>query len=112
MSVYGMDLRRKVVAALEQGHTVASVARRFEIDEKTVRSYRRRAAEQRLEPDRGGPKGHTKLTDADLATLQALVAADPSITLRELQGKLSVRVAESTVCRALQGLGLSFKKSR
>ena len=112
MSVYGMDLRRKVVAALDQGHSVASVARRFEIDEKTVRSYRRRAAEQRLEPDRGGPKGPTKLTDADLSTLRALVRADPGITLRELQGRLSVRVAESTVCRALKRLDLSFKKSR
>ena len=108
MSVYGMDLRRKVVAALELGHSVASVARRFEIDEKTVRSYRRRAAERSLEPDRGGPRRPTKLTDADLATLRALVAADPGITLRELQGKLSVKVAESAVCRAFKRLDFFF----
>ena len=111
MSVYGMDLRRKVVAALGQGHSVASVARRFEIDEKTVRSYRRRAAEHRLEPDLSRPRPPSKLTDADLATLRACVAADPGITLRELRGKLSVRVAESTVCRTLKRLDLSFKKS-
>ncbi|MEM6391309.1 MAG: hypothetical protein AAF797_00875 [Planctomycetota bacterium] len=37
MSVYGMDLRRKIVAALDRGETVTSVARRFEADQKTVR---------------------------------------------------------------------------
>jgi len=112
MSVYGMGLRRKVVAALEQGHSVASVARRFDVDEKTVRSYRRRVATDRLAPDRCGPKGHTKLTDDDLRTLEREVAKNPGVTLRELQGKLSVSVAESTVCRALKKLGLSFKKNR
>ena len=112
MSVYGMDLRRKIVTALEQGHPVASVARRFEVDQKTVRSYRRRAAEDRLAPDRCGPKHPTKLTDADLQTLRDQVAANPGVTLRELRGKLRVPVAESTVCRTLKKLGLSFKKSR
>lgn len=112
MSVYGMDLRRKVVAALGQGHSVASVARRFDVDEKTVRSYRRRAAQDRLAPDRSGPKGSVKLTDQDLRTLEREVAKDPGVTLRQLQGKLSVRVAESTVCRTLKRLGLSLKKSR
>lgn len=112
MGVYGLDLRKKIVSALGRGETVASVARRFEVDPKTVRSYRRRAAEQRLAPDRSGPKRPTKLTDADLRMLEQEVAAEPGVTLRELQGKLSVKVAESTVHRALWRLGLSFKKSR
>ena len=112
MGVYGLDLRRKIVAALGRGETVASVARRFEVDQKTVRSYRRRAAEQRLAPERSGPKRHTKLTDDDLATLRREVSARPDVTLRELQGKLSVHVAESTIHRALGKMGLSFKKSR
>lgn len=111
MGVYGLDLRKKIVAALSRGETVASVARRFEVDEKTVRSYRRRHAGQRLAPDRSGPKGPTKLTDADLQTLRREVEAEPGITLRELQDKLNGKVAESTIHRALCRLGLSFKKS-
>lgn len=111
MSVYGLDLRRKIVAALDGGQTVASVARRFDVDQKTVRSYRRRAGQGLLAADRCGPKGHTKLTDDDLRTLEREVATNPGVTLRELQGKLSVAVAESTVFRALQKLGLTFKKS-
>ncbi len=112
MGVYGMDLRRKIVAALERGESVASVAQRFEVDQKTVRSYRRRAAANCLAPQRSGPKRHTKLTDADLQLMREQVAANPGITLRELQGMLSANVAASTVCRALQKMGLSFKKSR
>ena len=62
-------------------------------------------------PGKPGPKGHIKLTDADLRILRHEVAKNPGVTLRELQGKLSVKVAESTVCRTLQKLGLTFKKS-
>lgn len=46
-----------------------------------------------------------------LALLRALVRADLGIMLLELQGRLSVKVSESTVCRALKRLDLSFKKS-
>lgn len=92
MSVYGIDLRLKIVSALDQGHPVSSVSRRFEVDEKMVRSYRRRAAEDRLAPDRSGPKSPTKLMDDDLQLMREQIAADPGITLRELQGQLSVRV--------------------
>ncbi|MEM6553245.1 MAG: helix-turn-helix domain-containing protein [Planctomycetota bacterium] len=112
MSVYGMDLRRKIVAALGRGETVASVARRFEVDQKTVRSYRRRAAQGRLEPERGGHRGPTKLTEADLVTLGEALAGEPGLTLRELREKLSVPVALSTVSRTLQRLELTLKKSR
>lgn len=112
MGVYGMDFRRKVIAALEQGHPVSSVADRFDIDQKTVRSYRRRAAEGTLQPQRSGPRHPTKLTAADEQTLRQQIKANPGITLRALAGVLSVPVAESTVHRALARLRISFKKSR
>ena len=112
MSVYGMSLRLKIVSALNKGETVASVTRRFDVDQKTVRSYRRRHAAGRLEPDHGGVRGHTKLTDDDLQLMCEQVAAHPDITLAELRDQLSVPVALSTVHRALKSMGLSFKKSR
>ena len=54
MSVYSMDLRRKVVAA---DGTLAEVGRRFGVDPRTVRAWRRRAADGALEPRRGGNPG-------------------------------------------------------
>ena len=112
MSVYDLDLRRKVIAVLEQGESVSDVARRFDLDPKTVRSYRRRAASGRLEADKTGPQKPTKLTESDLQLMRQQVAANPGITLLELRDMLSVRVAESTVHRALKKMNISFKKSR
>ncbi|MEM1305850.1 MAG: helix-turn-helix domain-containing protein [Planctomycetota bacterium] len=109
----GMQIRRRVVAALERGESGVSIARRLEIGERTVRRLRKCwAAGESLEPRKSGSSRHRKLTEADLALLGREVAADPGVTLAELRGRLSVTVAESTVSRALKKLGLSYKKSR
>ncbi|MEM6550856.1 MAG: hypothetical protein AAF750_01780 [Planctomycetota bacterium] len=89
---------------------MASVARRFEVDQKTVRSYRCRAAQGWLELPQGGHCGPTKLTEADLVTLRGALASEPGLTLRELRGKLGVPVVLSTVSRALGRLGMTLKK--
>ena len=109
---HSMDIRRRVVAALERGESAASIAHRLEIGERTVYEYRARHAAGQLEPDKTGPQGHVKLTDADLQLMREQVAARPGVTLLQLRDMLSVPVAESTVCRALQKMGLSLKKSR
>jgi len=108
-----VQVRRKVLSALERGESNISIASRFEIGERTVRRIReRRDAGLPIEPSKTGPKGHVKLTDADLQLMREQVAANPGITLMQLREMLSVEVVESTVCRALQKMGLSFKKSR
>ena len=108
-----IQIRPKVLAALGRGASMAPIARRFEISERTVSRLKgRQQAGLPVTPSKTGPQGHTKLTDADIQLIREQVEADPGITLRELQGMLSVQVAESTVCRALQKRGLSFKKSR
>lgn len=108
-----MDVRRKVLAALARGESNVSIARRLELGERTVRRLRERdEAGLPIEPGKPGPKGHVKLTDADLRLIRQQVEANPGITLLQLRDMLSVEVAESTVCRALQKMELSYKKSR
>ena len=58
----------------------------------------------------GGPAGSGEAHAADLQTLRDELAVEPGLTLRQLKAKLSVPVAESTVCRTLQKLGLTLKK--
>jgi len=107
-----IEMRRKMLAAVERGEPVAHVARRFEVSErgfhKLIRLVRQRGT---LEPAKPGPKSPTKLTPDDDATMLALIEADPGITLNAIRRRLSVEVAESTVCRRLQKLGVSLKKS-
>jgi transposase len=107
---YSMDLRERVVAAGDD--TIAAAARRFSVSRPTVRDWRDRAQRGALSPGVPGPKGPTKLTEADDELMRQHVSARPGITAKELMSMLSVSVAESTVCRRLKKLGLSLKKSR
>jgi transposase len=64
-------------------------------------------------PHGGGAQA--KLSEAQRHELPALVTALPDATLDELRGQLKkrtrVEVSLSTICRGLQALGLSRKKS-
>lgn len=109
---YSMDLRQRVVAAVNSGASTSVVARRFAIARPTVRQWRDRAARGELEPGKPGPKDGIKLTKTDDALMRQQVAKRPGITAKQLMPMLSVSVVESTVCRRLKRLGLSLKKSR
>jgi len=109
---YGMDLRRRVVAAVNAGASMNSVAERFMVTQPTVSDWCKRDREGRLEPDKPGPTGPRALTEADDAVMCEQVAARPGITAKQLMPLLSVPVVESTVCRRLKALGLRLKKSR
>jgi transposase len=109
---YSMDLRLRVVAAVESGQSMWSVAQRFCVAHPTVRAWRDRAAAGRLAPDKPGPTRPRVLTEADDQLMREQIAAKPGITAKELQAMLSVSVTESTVCRRLKKLGLRLKKSR
>lgn len=112
MMTYSMDLRERVVAAVEAGEAIASVARRFSVSRPTVRDWRERSRCDALRPGKPGATSPTKLTPADDRVMREAVAHRPGITANELRPLLSVAVVESTVCRRLKKLGLSLKKSR
>ncbi len=113
---YSADLRERVLLACEQGRlSRAKVARLFQIAESTV--YRwlqtwRREGRREAKPHAGGPA--PRLDKAALETLAAMVAEANDLSLAEYATKLSERAdvtaSGSTVCRALQKLGLPRKK--
>lgn len=107
---YSMDLRERVVKAVEAGERVATVARRFSVSWPTVKDWQQRARRGALAPDKPGPKKPLKLTEADDEVMRQQVNADPGITAEALIPMLSVTVANSTVSRRLIRLGLSLKK--
>ena len=107
---YSMDLRRRVVAAVKSGESVASVARRFCVSFPTVCEWRDRDEAGELEPRKPGPTRPRKLTEADDRLMRDQVARRPGITARELKPMLSVSVTISTICRRLINLGLWLKK--
>lgn len=113
---YSMDLRERVVAYVEAGHSCRAAARVFRVSASTaVRlvAAQRERGDIRPKPQGRAPGTAGKLT-AHRAFLLEVVRAEPDITLKELAGALTeahgVRVHLSSLHRALQRAGYSYKK--
>jgi transposase len=118
MQAYSLDLRRRVVAAYENGvETIPEVAERFEVSDSFIKKLLRR---KRTTGDIA-PIGHRggqprRLSDQDRQWLLKTVLAQPDITLGELQerlrGEKNLAASVPTLCRELRALNLRRKKSR
>jgi len=110
---YPVQTWKKMLAAVDRGESVASVAQRFEVTQRGLHKVIKRLRERgTIEPLKPGPKKPTKLTPADDETIHRMIAANPGVTLKEIRSQLSVDVAESTVSRRVRRLGYTLKKNR
>ena len=118
MQAYSLDLRRRVVAAYENGvETISEVAERFEVSESFIKKLlRRKRTTGEIAPigHRGGQP--RRLSEKDQNWLLNTVLAEPDITLGELQDQLLSRknlaVSVPTICRRLRALNLRRKKNQ
>jgi transposase len=112
---YSVDLRERVVRAVEAGTSRRATAARFEVSPsfviKLMQRWRRRGT---LEADRiGGWKRSTLAAHAE--RVRALVAAEPDITIAELRARLAtdgIEASPSGIGRFLVAAGLTRKKRR
>src|ERR1700680_3355373 len=110
---YSDDLRERVVAAIEAGHTRVKVAERDNMALSTVGEFMKRKRETgSISPDKfGGYKTFTLEPHTD--RVKELVAEQPDSTLAELQvrsAKEKVKVSPSGISRFLHHINLTFKK--
>src|ERR1700682_4082030 len=101
---YSDDLRERVVAAIEAGHTRVKVAERYNMALSTVGGVIKRKRETgSISPDKfGGYKTFTLEPHTD--RVKELVAEQPDSTLAELQVRLAkekVKVRQSGISRFL-----------
>ncbi len=117
MVSYSLDLRKRIVDAVERGvGTKRALATLFGVHESFIYKLlcqKRERGDIAPLPHGGGARA--KLTEPALRILTDLVAETPDATLEELGEQLKktarVAVSQSTICRGLQALGLSRKKS-
>jgi transposase len=113
---HSLDIRERVVAMVEAGHSCRAAARRFAIGDSTaIRVMQRRRKTGAISPPRQGrPLGRGKLA-AYRSFLIAQVEASPDITMPELAERLDeahgVRVPPSSLSRVLVAEGFTYKKS-
>lgn len=112
----GMDLRHRVVAAIEGGLSTRAAAARFSVGIATAGAWARlKRKTGDVRPARQGPPLGSKL-DAHEAFILGLVKRTPDIALAEiaeqLQAECGVRAVPATIWYFLDRRGLTFKKNR
>jgi transposase len=115
MRSYSVDLRERIVAGRARGQCAAELARLFGVSKRSVERYwRRRRQTGSVAPSRRGGYRRSRLAGHD-ARLRAWIAAEPGLTLAELQARLRrtlrLRLGITALWHRLERLGLSYKKN-
>jgi transposase len=108
-----VDLRERVVRAVEAGASRRATAAKFEVSPsfviKLMQRWRRRGT---LAADRIGGGKRSKLA-AHAERVHALLAAEPDLTIAELRARLAadgIEVSPSAISRFLVAGGVTRKK--
>ena len=110
-----MDLRLRIVRAVESGSSIRGAARRFAVSPSAaIKLMQRVRATGSAAPARSG--GHRRpVLEPHEPDLRRLVGATPDLTRAEIQSELQrrcgVRAGLSTIQNALRRIGLRHKKS-
>lgn len=104
-----VDLRERVVAAVDAGEKIAPVARRFGVTRPTIYAWlalreETGSVEPRARPERG------RVLDDYRGQITEKFAENSSVTLVELKEQLELPVSISAVWDALDQWDLTFKK--
>ncbi len=110
-----MDLRERIVRAVEAGSSRRAAAQQFAVSEScAIKLVQRWEQTGSVAPAAiGGKKPYALAGHAD--RVRALLAAQPDITLDELYEQLAgqgIKVGRSSIGRFLKALGLTRKKRR
>jgi putative transposase len=110
-----LDLRQRIVRAVERGCSMREAARRFDVAPSTaIKLMQRVEATGSAAPARYGGYRRPLLAPYE-ALLRAVVLASPDITLAELRAEIGRRtgitIGLSTLHNALRRFGVRHKKS-
>lgn len=114
---FSMDLRKRLVFAVDDGMTRRAAANRFGVSPSTairwVDQWRRAG---HIEPDRQGGDNRSRRMEVHANEIIGLIEETPDITLAEIAEHLQrvhgLRVAQSTVWRLLDRHNMTLKKNR
>ncbi len=114
LQAYSQDLRERVLRALERGDRPAEIARRFEVSRLWVYRVRDRQQEAGVRSSfQIGGHRRSRLA-ARAQALRAWIAAEPDLTLAELQQRLAqqgVATKIGALWHQLNNWNLTFKKT-
>lgn len=112
---YDLQLRERIVAARKEGHSAQEVAKWFKVSKRSAeRFWTNYLQTGSMQPKQRGGYRHSCL-ERHANTLRQWIAAQPDLTLKELQQRcldvLGIRIGITALWQQLDRLGLSFKKN-
>jgi transposase len=114
MSGYSVDLRRRIVSAVEGGMSKAQAARTFSVSLSSVKRYVEKAEKGEPLAPKKRPGSPPKLDEKARKLLEEDIRERPYVTLRDrcgyIEAMTGLSVSRSTVCRAIARLGPTRKK--
>ena len=116
-AAYSLDLRERVIGAVEAGASRRRAAAVFKVSVSTVIRWAKRVDETGdYAPLPSGGDHKSKDVEAHREWLLSIVAAEPDLTLEEIRGRLSAahQLPKSLSClwRFFARHNISFKKNR
>ncbi len=114
MNALSLDLRQRIVAAVDAGMSQSEAARRFAVSRATVHRLLWRRRESGTLEAKPRPGAKRRIAPEQHARLQAQLCAFPDDSLaqqgRRWHQEQGHRVSETTLWRTLQRMGWSHKK--
>lgn len=115
MKSYSLDLRERLVAGRQRGHSAAELARTLGLSKRSVERYWKRYLEEGSPQARArGGYRQSRLQQHD-EQLRQWIDEQPDLSLEELSArlleKLGVRIGITALWHRLDKLGLSYKKN-
>lgn len=115
MRTYSRDLRERVVAARQKGHSAQEIARLFGVSKRSVeRFWKKYLATGAVEPSQRGGYRRSRLEKHD-RQLRRWIKEKADLTLAELRERigheLGIELGTTALWQRLERLGLSYKKN-
>jgi transposase len=114
MSGYSVDLRRRIVSAVESGMSKARAARTFSVSLSSVKRYVSKAERGESLAPRKRPGSLPKLDEKARKLLENDLQERPYLTLQDrceyIEVMTGLSVSRSTMCRAIARIGPTRKK--
>jgi transposase len=114
MSGYSVDLRQRIVSAVESGMSKARAARTFSVSLSSVKRYVNKAEQGESLAPKKRPGSAPKLDEKARKLLEDDLRGRPYLTLQDrceyIEVMTGLSVSRSTMCRAIARIGPTRKK--
>jgi transposase len=114
MSGYSVDLRQRIVSAVEEGISKAQAARTFSVSLSSVKRYVEKAGRRESLAPKKRPGSAPKLDEKARKLLEDDLKERPFVSLQErcdyIEVMTGISVSRSTMCRAIARIAPTRKK--